>query len=58
MAIVEVALGIDEDDCPSTGGAHVWVRGWTIGQNYDWCGCGINRHTNDNGTYWYSRRVK
>jgi len=58
MAIVEYALGVKEDYCPSTGGAHVWVRGWITGQNYDWCGCGINRHTNDNGTYWYSRRTK
>jgi len=54
MAIVEYALGVKEDYCPSTGGAHVWMEA----DRYEWCGCGINRHTNDNGTYWYSRRTK
>lgn len=55
MAFIEMALGIhDDEDCPATGGAHVWIEA----EKHDWCGCGINRHRNDNGTVWYSRRVK
>ena len=54
MAIVEVALGIYEGACEATGGAHIWVEA----DRYEWCGCGVNRHTNENGTYWYSRRRK
>jgi elongation factor P hydroxylase len=58
MAVVEIEPGVFEDECPHTRGAHVWVRGWLIGENYDWCGCGVNRHTKEDGSYWYSRRVK
>lgn len=52
MGVVGLALNVKDYYCPATGAAHVW-----IGEDgFDWCGCGVNRHTDSDGEVWYSRR--
>lgn len=56
--IVQFALGLDEDSvCAVTGGDCNFVL--AEGSQKLWhCECGVNRHKNDDGNYWYSRRLK